>query len=85
MYHEFQMRRSLSILLIMIFGLGPLAAAMEGNEDVKLPACCRRHGVHHCAMGAAQSNDGKQSAPAFAVPSMCAQYPGLAEIGRAHV
>jgi hypothetical protein len=79
------MRRSLSIILIMVFGLGPLAAAMDGNEEVRLPACCRRHGVHHCALGALQSNAGTQSAPALAVPTTCPDYPGLAAMFTAPV
>jgi len=44
------MRRTLSIFLVLFFGLGPVAAALHAEEDAGLPACCRRHGAHHCAM-----------------------------------
>lgn len=46
-----RMRRTLSILLVIFFSLGPLTAALQADDDSRLPACCRRHGTHHCAMG----------------------------------
>jgi hypothetical protein len=57
------MRRLLSILLLAVFGLGPaisaIPAAALGSgwtgklDESRLPACCRRNGKHHCAMGSA--------------------------------
>ncbi len=50
------MRRLLSILLLAAFAL-PLIApllAFAQDPDAGLPACCRRHGQHHCAMLARQ-------------------------------
>ena len=44
------MRRALSILLVLFFGLGPLTATLQGSDDSRLPACCRRNGAHHCVM-----------------------------------
>jgi hypothetical protein len=72
------MRRALSILLALLFGLGPLASALPASEDARLPACCRRNGAHHCAMGAhatAQeaAPDGRTSVSA---PMTCPYYPG---------
>lgn len=74
------MRRALSILLALLFGLGPLAAALPANEDARLPACCRRHGAHHCAMKAqmerrAEAADGHAS---LSAPATCPDYPGTA-------
>lgn len=73
-------RRCLSILLALIFGLGPLSAALPGAEDVNLPPCCRRNGAHHCAMAAhmaammaAAEHDGRTYVGA---PSTCPYYPG---------
>src|SRR6202012_2193715 len=46
------MRRLLSILLLAAFAL-PLVApllALAQDPDAGLPACCRRHGQHHCTM-----------------------------------
>jgi hypothetical protein len=81
------MRRCFSIFLILFFGLGPLSALAEGTEDASLPACCRRHGAHHCA-GSAQIRDAQVMAmrasmaidttPEFSVPSTCPLYHGPA-------
>ena len=56
------MRRILSILLLLVLGLGPavpagaLASGWSGKVDGSvLPACCRRNGKHHCAMGGESS------------------------------
>jgi hypothetical protein len=46
------LRRLWSILLLLAFALpiaAPALALAEGGES-SLPACCRRGGVHHCAM-----------------------------------
>ena len=46
------LRRLLSILLLAAFFLpvvSSLRAAAQG--EARLPACCRRGGAHHCAMG----------------------------------
>jgi hypothetical protein len=44
-----QMRRALSISLVLLLWLGPFAAVLPGIDESRLPLCCRRHGVHHCA------------------------------------
>jgi len=48
-------RRFLSIPLILLFWMAPLAALMPGSEDARLPMCCRRHGTHHCAMSGSEA------------------------------
>ena len=60
------MRRVLSILLLLVLGFGPTATAgalasglifapasgWTGKiDESRIPACCRRNGKHHCAMG----------------------------------
>ena len=72
------MRRYLAILLILFFGLGPLSATLEASDDAYLPACCRRHGAHHCAMAAMAARQRQDSSPAFSAPSTCPFYPGPA-------
>src|SRR5580658_10862906 len=73
------MRRVLSILLTLFFGLGPLAATFGATDDARLPACCRTHGAHHCAMDEAAvakavlGNAG--STHFFTAPSHCPLYP----------
>lgn len=49
------MRRPLSILIVALFAMGPLSVLLPGSTELQLPACCRRHGTHHCAMSAAMA------------------------------
>src|SRR5450631_3731623 len=44
------MRRTLSTFLILLYCVGPLAAVLPASSESHLPACCRRHGAHHCGM-----------------------------------
>ena len=47
----------LAITLLLAFGFPsvlPLFAASSDSEK-SLPACCRRHGAHHCTMGSLPS------------------------------
>ena len=69
------MRRSLSILLLFVFGLGPLAPALPQHDHTSLPACCRRAGAHHCAMAAETQADSSPRIPVFARPSHCPLFP----------
>jgi len=50
------MRRALSIVLLAVFFLPPLAScfASEAIDDAGVPACCRRHGLHHCVLSAVE-------------------------------
>jgi hypothetical protein len=80
-YHEFQMRRGFSIFLILLFWLGPLAALLPaGDDDSRLPICCRRHGAHHCAMStrmaALMSQAASGGKPVFTAPPTCPFFPG---------
>jgi hypothetical protein len=78
------MRRGLSIFLILFFGLGPLAAALPGSEESRLPPCCRRHGKHHCAMmqRMAQTASGQ---PIVTAPATCPLFPGYGVLNSASV
>jgi len=64
------MRRLLSLVLLAAFGLPAVAPALALGQDTEasLPACCRRHGVHHCTMQRPAS-----SAPAFS--ERCPSFP----------
>jgi hypothetical protein len=78
LYTEFHMRRGASILLlssfIAIFLLGPLAAAL-GDDDARLPACCRRNGAHHCSMARLRAAILASGQPIVSAPSTCPSYP----------
>ncbi|HEY2471810.1 MAG TPA: hypothetical protein VGI45_28750 [Terracidiphilus sp.] len=72
------MRRVLSILLALAFGLGPVAFAIGYDESTSLPACCRRQGAHHCAMSPkarAYIARALGKTPAFTSPTQCPLYP----------
>lgn len=74
------MRRAFSIFLVLFLGLEPLSAVVPAGDDAHLPACCRRHGSHHCAMSGEslarimQAASGKT--PLIGAPAHCPQYPG---------
>lgn len=73
------MRRIIALFLAVLFGLGPLMAAIEVSDDARLPACCRRHGAHHCAMSEAMMKrmvDATSHEAFFTSPSHCPYYPG---------
>ena len=66
------MRRLLSILLLAAFAL-PLVApllALAQDPDAGLPACCRRHGQHHCGM-----LDAGRDSSAHRVVALCPAWP----------
>ncbi|MDR3750268.1 MAG: hypothetical protein P4K94_02165 [Terracidiphilus sp.] len=81
MYHKLQMRRGLSIYLILFFWLGPLAVTLPASDDSGLPPCCRRHGAHHCAMAmrmaAMMSKALSGSTPVLTAPLTCPLFPGF--------
>jgi hypothetical protein len=67
------MRRVLAITLLIAFAsplVAPLFAATADSE-ASLPACCRRHGAHHC--GGAMAGITATS-PALSAPP-CPCYP----------
>lgn len=78
MYHQNQMRRWISTLLILFFGLGPLTGLLEASDSSRLPLCCRRHGAHRCAMTTrAAAMFASSPAPAMAAPATCPRFPGF--------
>src|SRR5579859_3587811 len=72
------MRRALSAFFVVLLGLAPLAFVFSASADANLPACCRRHGAHHCAMfgAAAAANEHSLSGGSvFTAPSHCPLFP----------
>lgn len=58
----------LLLALYASFLLVPLANA-SGGEEASLPACCRTHGKHHCAMQTNLDSVPQHAKPAFAAVS----------------
>ncbi|MFC5863098.1 hypothetical protein ACFPT7_12400 [Acidicapsa dinghuensis] len=62
------MRRIFSLLLVLLAGCAPILEAMPANalrsgwtgkvDESRIPACCRRHGQHHCMMDAMEDDPG---------------------------
>ena len=50
-YTRAVMRRSIAILLAMLFSWMLVLPVFAGSVTSNLPACCRKGGKHHCAMG----------------------------------
>ena len=74
------MRRPLAVLIVLFFALGPIQAVFGAGEDLRLPACCRRHGAHHCEMSAeALSAMGlsRSSTPTVKARHTCPEFPGF--------
>jgi len=68
------MRRLLAVALLLAFTsplVLPLFAATV-DPEASLPACCRRHGHHHCAMMMAML--AAMNHPTFSTPP-CPHYP----------
>jgi hypothetical protein len=75
------MRRGISIFMVLFFGLWPLSGTLEASDDSRLPACCRRHGAHHCAMAmqmeAMEAQAAASSTPVLQAPMTCPLFPGF--------
>jgi hypothetical protein len=68
-------RRLLAISLLLLFSF-PLVSpvfALAANAGDKLPACCRRNGVHHCAMK--MQGELSQDMQFAALQENCPAYP----------
>ena len=83
----------MATFLLVWFSFSLIAPAVFANRQSDLPACCRRDGKHHCAMGRSQGRrgtDGKKSSDATvqSVVEKCSSYPAglaVAELGKTFV
>jgi len=72
-------------MLILLFWLGPLAAALPATEDARLPPCCRRHGAHHCAMAMQMASQAASGKPTVTSPATCPLFPSNSDVPNAPV
>jgi hypothetical protein len=72
-------RRFAAILMLAMLGAFyavPLVHAVSSDPESDLPACCRRHGKHHCAMMDQYLRLKASGKPTFNVPpEHCPFYP----------
>jgi hypothetical protein len=71
-------RKLVTFLLLTLFGmpiLSPLLALTDASGS-RLPACCRRNGMHHCADGGMQRTaDSGVPGKHWSAPPTCCRYP----------
>jgi hypothetical protein len=74
------MRRLLSLVLLLAFGLPVVAPALGQTADdaSSLPACCRRNGAHHCSMKMQQRQTLQHGRQVVEVSAKCPCCPGTA-------
>jgi hypothetical protein len=80
--YTFLMRRLLAITLLIAFfapAAAPWLTALATDSEAGLPACCRSHGAHHCAMLHWMFQHADSGAPNF-TSGPCAQFPVTATI-----
>ena len=74
-FKESLMRRVVGTILVFLLWLGPFAAILPANAEARLPACCRRHGAHHCEMAGTAGLGKSSPGPVFGAPRHCPSYP----------
>jgi hypothetical protein len=67
------MRRAIALLLMLVFSSMLMAPLFASDPDANLPACCRRHGKHHCMMQGMQGSDSRPGLAA--VREKCPCFP----------
>jgi hypothetical protein len=67
--YDSAVRRVPAILLLGIFSFALIVPILAADTDSKLPACCRREGMHHCA------TVGSPSAAGSIIQAVCPAYP----------
>lgn len=81
--------RLLSLVLLAAVGLPTIAPALAlaQDPDAGLPACCRRHGQHHCAMTADRIAQLTRDRSQPQISAICPCYPGheVAPVAGAHL
>ena len=81
-----RLRKFLAIALLAVFGLpfvSPLLA-MTARSEANLPACCRKHGKHHCMMSAVERSRLNPGKPAFTAPVEKCPYAPAAILSTQH-
>lgn len=67
------MRRSIALVLAIVFSSLLILPAFAGLTESNLPACCRKGGKHHCAMSMMEIP--APSGPTFSNGEKCPCFP----------
>jgi hypothetical protein len=67
------MRRAVALALMLILSSLLMAPLFASDPEANLPACCRRHGKHHCMMS--EQRDGGSGFAA--VREKCPFFPAI--------
>ena len=68
------LRRILSLLLLALLSLPLMAGFFAAGEESRLAPCCRKGGLHKCAMAGSDVSSGR----AFTKVMRCPMYPAAA-------
>ena len=82
-----QWMAALLLFIIGSFHVLPLLQTLSSDSETRLPACCRRHGSHHCAMADQTVKVSPSGNPQIGpVPQHCPLYPhsATAPVARFH-
>lgn len=83
------LRRLLSLVLLAAVGLPTIAPALALAQDPEagLPACCRRHGQHHCSMMMERMAQLARQSSQLQIGAVCPCYPkhAVAPVVGAHL
>jgi hypothetical protein len=72
------LRRFSAISLLILLALSLLTPLFGADVEASVPACCRRNGAHHCAMGSESSSS---QGPSFRGNRKCPLYSGFNLLG----
>ena len=85
-----RLQKLLAMLMLVFVGAlyaAPLVQAVSSDPESSLPACCRRHGNHHCAMMDQSTQElASGTRQVSQVPQHCPFYPhsSTAPVVRSH-
>jgi hypothetical protein len=71
------MRRSVAILVSLLFSWMLILPVFAPSTESNLPACCRKNGEHHCMT---PDSDGLSGSSVAAVKAKCPSFPQLLSV-----
>ena len=70
------LRRVSAVALLLLFSTSLIPVALFADSESNLPACCRRHGKHGCAMAGMMDMQSESNTSAGVKPrTVCHSFP----------